>query len=101
MIIKYYGIGLLEKIFYCKLYRKRKLFDCIIFISSSIYECEGGLETDVIRRVEVTGYPGLGSPHGVQHRVSSERVSSEPDVVQGPVSRVTPVIVIIVGALWL
>ena len=81
--------------------RKSNLFDCIIFISSSIYECEGGLETDVIRRVQVTGYPGLGSPHGVQHRVSSERVSSEPDVVQGPISRVAPVIVIIVGALWL
>ena len=46
----------------------------------------------MVRGVEAAGDPCLGHAHGVQHRVGPQSVRRVPDVIQGPVSWVLPVI---------
>ena len=53
----------------------------------------------MIRRVELIWNPRMWKTHCVKNHVSSKSVSSVPDVVQGPISWMFSVIVIIVGQL--
>ena len=55
----------------------------------------------MVRGIQLIGDPGVGHAHGVQHRVGPEGVRGVPDVVQGPVRRVPPVVVVVVGQLGL
>lgn len=73
----------------------------------------------MVRGVEAAGDPCFGHAHNVQHRVGPQSVRRVPDVIQGPVSWVLPVIanrkiweinkipffvfllLVVVGDLWL